>query len=347
MLPITSLGIRVLKTEQIQLAHGSGGQLTYELVRRLFKRCFSNPYLDALYDAAVLPEQSGRLAFTTDSYVIQPIFFAGGDIGKLSVCGTVNDLSMVGAKPLYLTAGYILEEGLPFSDLEKVVMSMAETANGAGVKLVAGDTKVVGRGSADRIFINTAGLGWIPDHVTLSPRKVRPGDKILISGSIGDHGMAILCQREGLEFETPLISDCAPLNGLVETILHGHHEMRVMRDPTRGGLATALVELAQDSGFGFEIEEKSIPVHEAVRAACELLGLDPFYVANEGKLIAIVSPQEAESALATLQAHPLGHEATLIGHVVESHPQKVVLRTILGVKRLVRMLIAEQLPRIC
>jgi hydrogenase expression/formation protein HypE len=344
---IISLGIDVLKTERIELAHGGGGRLTHELVSRLFKHYFSNPYLDLLYDAAVLPNQNGRLAFTTDSYVIQPIFFAGGDIGKLAVCGTINDLSMVGAKPLYLTAGYILEEGLLYVDLERVVCSMAEAAKEAGVKIVAGDTKVVERGSADKIFINTAGIGWIPDDVNLSPREIRPGDKIIISGSMGDHGMAILCQREGLEFSTSLVSDCASLNGLVQTILGRHRDVRVMRDPTRGGLATALVELAQSSGFGFEIGETSVPVHEGVRAACELLGLDVFYVANEGKLITIVSPTEAEAVLRTLQDNPLGREASIIGQVVESHPKKVVLRTILGVRRIMEMLAAEQLPRIC
>lgn len=336
-----------MRTEQIELAHGSGGRLTHELIEGLFKKHFSNPYLDLLYDAAVLPEQRGRLALTTDSYVIRPIFFPGGDIGKLAVCGTVNDLSMVGAHPLYLSTGYILEEGLPYSDLERIVSSMAETANTAGVKVVAGDTKVVERGSADKIFINTAGVGWIREEVHLSSRNVRPGDKILVSGSIGDHGIAILCQREGLEFGTSLVSDCAPLNGLVQAMLDQHHEIRVMRDPTRGGLATALIELARESNLGFEIDETSTPVRESVRAACELLGLDPFYVANEGKLIAIVSPKEAESLLAILHTHPIGKEARLIGRVVESHPKKVVLRTILGVTRVMEMLVAEQLPRIC
>jgi hydrogenase expression/formation protein HypE len=337
----------VLKTEQIELAHGSGGRLTHELIERLFSRYFSNPYLDLLGDAAVLPEQQGRLALTTDSYVVRPIFFPGGDIGKLAVCGTVNDLSMVGSLPLYLTAGFILEEGLPYSDLERIVSSMAETAEKAGVKIVAGDTKVVERGSADKIFINTAGVGWLREGIDLSPGSILQGDRILISGSIGDHGMAILSQREGLEFSSPLVSDCAPLNGLVQTLLGGHQEIRAMRDPTRGGLVTSLIELARDSRLGFEIDETNVPVHEGVRAACELLGLDPFYVANEGKLIAIVSPKEADSVLASMRSHPLGHEARLIGRVVESHPKRVVLKTILGVTRVMEMLVAEQLPRIC
>jgi len=336
-----------VKMDKIELAHGGGGRLTHELISRLFKRYFSNAYLDLLCDAAVLPRPKGRLAFTTDSYVIQPVFFAGGDIGKLAVCGTVNDLSMVGAKPLYLSAGYILEEGLPYGDLERIVRSMAETAKEADVEIVAGDTKVVGRGSADKIFINTAGVGWIPDDRNLSPGEIRAGDKIIVSGCMGDHGMAILCQREGLEFNTSLVSDCAPLNGLVETILSRHRGVRVMRDPTRGGLATALVELARARGLGFEIEETSVPVHEGVRASCELLGLDVLYVANEGKLIAIVSPADAEAVLKTLQDHPLGRDAGIIGQVVEEHPNRVVLKTILGVKRVMDMLTGEQLPRIC
>ncbi len=336
-----------LKTHQIELAHGSGGLLTHELVEQLFKHHFSNSYLDLLSDAAVLPEQRGRLALTTDSYVIRPIFFPGGDIGKLAICGTVNDLSMVGARPSFITAGFILEEGISYSDLERIVSSMAKTADQAGVKIVAGDTKVVERGSADKIFINTAGMGRIPEEVNLASTNVRPGDKILVSGSIGDHGMAVLCQREGLEFSTTLTSDCAPLNGLVQAMLDRHRTIRVMRDPTRGGLATSLIELARESGFGFEINETSVPVREGVRAACELLGLDPFYVANEGKLIAIVSSEEAETVLMSLQSHLLGKDARLIGQVVRTHPGRVILRTILGVTRVMQMLVAEQLPRIC
>lgn len=336
-----------MKNDKIELAHGGGGRLTHELIERLFKRFFSNVYLDLLSDAAVVPNPHGKLALTTDSYVIRPIFFMGGDIGKLAVCGTVNDLSMVGAKPLYLTAGFILEEGLPYADLERIVNSMARTAAEAGVKIVAGDTKVVERGSADGVFINTAGMGRIPESIHLSPRNVRPGDRIILSGSIGDHGMAILSQREGLEFSTSLVSDCAPLNDLVGLVLDRHREIRVMRDPTRGGLATSLVELAQSCGLGFEVEESCIPIREEVRAACELLGLNALYVANEGKLIAIASAEEAESILSILQDHPLGRQARIIGRVVEDHPRKVVLKTILGIRRLLEMLAAEQLPRIC
>ncbi len=321
--------------------------MTHELTLSLFQRYFSNPHLDPLLDAATFPGTHSRMAMTTDSYVIRPIFFAGGDIGKLAVCGTVNDLSMLGATPLYLTAGFILEEGLPLQDLERIVRSMAETARQAGVLIVAGDTKVVEHGSADKLFINTAGIGSIPEGVDLSPQKIRPGDRIIISGNIGDHGMAILCQREGLEFKTSLSSDCAPLNGLVQHILKRHSEVRVMRDPTRGGLATALIELAGSGRSGFEIEESRIPVHESVRGACELLGLDPLYVANEGKLVCIVSASEAETLVETMRSHPLGAEARLIGRVLDGYPGRVIMKTTLGVRRVVQMLEAEQLPRIC
>jgi hydrogenase expression/formation protein HypE len=334
-------------TERILLAHGSGGRLTHELIRNLFQRHFANPYLDALNDAAVLPPRGGRLALTTDSYVVQPIFFPGGDIGKLAVCGTVNDLSMVGAVPVYLTAGYILEEGLPFDDLERIVSSMADTAKAADVQIVAGDTKVVDRGGVDKVFINTAGVGWIAEDVALGPAQIRPGDAILVSGSIGDHGIAIMCQREGLEFGTPLVSDCAPLNGLVGALLERPSDVRVMRDPTRGGLATTLIELARSSGLGFAIDETSVPVHEAVRGACELLGLDPLYVANEGKLVLVAPWERAESVLGAMHAHPLGRDACIIGRVVDAHPGKVALRTVLGVSRVLEMLVGEQLPRIC
>ncbi len=313
----------------------------------MFRRHFSNTYLDPLCDAAVLPPPNGTLAFTTDSYVVRPIFFPGGDIGKLAVCGTINDLSMVGATPLYLTAGYILEEGLPLADLERIVTSMAEAALKAGVVIVAGDTKVVRRGDADRVFINTAGIGRIPDGVDLSPGKVREGDRVILSGSVGDHGMAILCQREGLEFATSLVSDCAPLNGLVSTILNRHKGVRVMRDPTRGGLATALVELAQGSGLGFEIEETRVPVHESVRAGCELLGFDPLYLPNEGKLVLVADPQEAQAVVMTMQGDPLGRDAGIIGRVVADHPKKVAAKTVIGVKRVLDMLTGAQLPRIC
>ncbi len=335
-----------MKDEAILLAHGSGGRLTHELIRDLFLSELSNPFLDALGDAAVLPPQSGRLALTTDSYVVRPVFFPGGDIGKLAVCGTVNDLSMVGARPLFLTIGFILEEGLPFADLRRIVRSAAQTAREAGVQIVAGDTKVVDRGSADQVFINTAGVGLIPEGVSLSPSAIRPGDVVLVSGTVGDHGIAVMAQREGLGLSTSLASDCAPLNGLAQAVV-ACGGVRVMRDPTRGGLATTLVELAQAGGVGLEIDESAVPVKDAVRGACELLGLDPLYVANEGKLVAVVAAEAADAALAAMQAHPLGRDARIIGRATDGHPGRVVLKTLLGVSRVVEMLTGEQLPRIC
>jgi hydrogenase expression/formation protein HypE len=342
--------------ELILLAHGSGGRLSHELVERLFVRYFANPTLLQLDDAATIdlphtqcPISSTRLAFSTDSYVISPLFFPGGDIGKLAVCGTVNDVSMSGAHPLWLSAGFIIEEGLPLADLERIVASMADTAKGAGVQIVAGDTKVVDRGSADKLFVNTAGVGLVPPGVEIAGDRARPGDMVLVSGSIGDHGMTIMTQREGLKFDSPLESDCAPLNSLVAQLVNTLPDgtIRCLRDPTRGGLATTLNELAERSGVGIEIEESRVPVKEAVRGACELLGLDPLYVANEGKLVAIVAPELAEETLALLRAHQYGREAAIIGLVTQDHPRRVILRTSLGARRVVDMLMGEQLPRIC
>ncbi len=345
--------------ETILLAHGSGGQMSHGLIEGLFLKYLGNPILAALDDAAVVdpPGASGggRLAFTTDSYVISPIFFPGGDIGKLAVCGTVNDLAMSGATPIYLSAGFILEEGLPLAELERVVASMAETARAAGVSIVAGDTKVVEHGKADRLFINTAGIGRVPAGLELGNDRVRPGDLILLSGTVGDHGMTIMSQREGLRFSSPLQSDCAPLNGLVTAMLAallaaddaGWGALHCMRDPTRGGVATVLNEIAARSGVGIEVEEAAIPVREAVRAACELLGLDPLYVANEGKLLAFVSPEGAEPLLAAMRAHADGREAAIIGRVTAEHAGRVALRTVLGARRVLSMLAGEQLPRIC
>jgi len=350
--------------DHILLAHGSGGRLSHALVERLFLARFANPILARLEDAAVLAlaEAGGggaRLAFTTDSYVVSPIFFPGGDIGKLAVCGTVNDLAMSGATPLYLSAGFILEEGLALPDLERVADSMAAAAAAAGVRIVTGDTKVVDHGKADRLFINTAGIGVVPPGVALGAERVRPGDALLVSGTLGDHGMTIMSQREGLRFDSPLVSDCAPLNGLVAALMDalarsgeggadwGLQALRFMRDPTRGGLATVLNEVAASAGVGIEIEEGRLPVRDAVRAACELLGLDPLYVANEGKLVAFVAPELAERALTALRAHAYGREAAIIGRVTEEHTGRVVLRTALGARRVVDMLVGEQLPRIC
>ena len=337
-----------MNSDKILLAHGSGGQLSHELVERLFLKHLSNPALARLDDSAVLDAPGGKLAFTTDSYVVSPIFFPGGDIGKLAVCGTVNDLAMSGATPLYLSAGFIIEEGLPLSDLERIVASMAATAQAAGVQIVTGDTKVVDHGKADKLFINTAGVGLIPAGVEISGRLARPGDVILLSGTMGDQGTTIMSQREGLRFASSLTSDCAPLNGLVAAMLESAQGMiHCMRDPTRGGLATTLNEIARQSNTGVEIDERAIPVRDQVRAACEMLGLDPLYVANEGKLIACVSPRIADAVLAVMRAHEYGREAVIIGRVMAEHPGRVVLRTALGARRILDMLAGEQLPRIC
>jgi len=340
----------------ILLAHGSGGKLGQDLVENLFLRHFDNPTLLKLDDSAVLPipspqcpAASTRLALTTDSYVVSPLFFPGGDIGKLAVCGTVNDLSMSGAMPLWLSAGFILEEGLLLAELERIVVSMAATAERAGVQIVTGDTKVVDRGSADRLFINTTGVGLVPPGIEIAGDRALPGDAVILSGTIGDHGMTIMTQREGLQFDSPLESDCAPLNGMVGGLLEAvpPGSIRCLRDPTRGGLATALNELAGRSGSGIQIDETAIPIRDEVRGACELLGLDPLYVANEGKLVAIVTPEAAEAALTSLHAHEFGQGAALIGRVTEAHAGRVVLRTALGARRVVDTLAGEQLPRIC
>ena len=335
------------------LAHGSGGTLGHELMEHIFLRHLDDPVLGALEDASLISlddgqgRMVGRPAFTTDSYVVRPLFFPGGDIGKLAVCGTINDLAMRGAKPLYLSAGFILEEGLRLTDLERIVASMADTAKRASVRVVSGDTKVVERGSADGLFINTAGVGLVPPGVHISASGARPGDVVIVSGAVGDHGLAIMTQREGLHFDSPIESDCAPLHTLVEAMLQASSGIHVLRDPTRGGLATTLNELASRSRVGFEIEEEAIPVHDVVRAASELLGLDPLYVANEGKLVAIVEEGDAEAVLDAMRAHPYGAEAAVIGRVVGEHAGRVVLRTILGTHRLLDMLAGEQLPRIC
>ena len=337
----------------VLLGHGSGGLLSHELVGRVFIKHLGNPILSEMEDASTIPlaDEQGRLVgtpvMTTDSYVIRPIFFPGGDIGKLSVCGTVNDLAMRGAMPLYLSAGFILEEGLPLADLERVVASMAVTAQRAEVRIVAGDTKVVEHGSADRLFINTTGIGLVPPGVHISASLARPGDVVLVNGAVGDHGLAIMTQREGLQFDSPLESDCTPLNSLVAAMLAACPQIHVLRDPTRGGLATTLNELAQQSAVSIEIHEAAVPVHEPVRAASEILGLDPLYVANEGKLIAILSEKDAPVVLEAMRAHPDGRETALIGRVTAERPGRVVLRTTLGTRRLLDMLAGEQLPRIC
>ncbi len=338
--------------DKVLLAHGSGGRLSHELVERLFCPAFANSILAEMNDAATFgpatPAPPGsRLAFTTDSYVVSPIFFPGGDIGRLAVCGTVNDLATSGAAPLYLSAAFILEEGLPLADLKRVVESMRCSAEEAGVAIVTGDTKVVHRGAADRLFITTAGVGLVPPGAHISGANAKPGDAVLLSGTIGDHGIAVLSQREGLSFGAPVQSDVAPLNRMVAALLEACPEVHVLRDPTRGGLATTLNELAAQSRAGIVIEEAAIPVAEAVRGACEMLGFDPLYVANEGKMVAIVPGEAAEAALVAMRSSPYGAQAAIIGRVRAEHPGRVVMRTRFGTSRIVDMLSGELLPRIC
>jgi hydrogenase expression/formation protein HypE len=332
--------------DKILLAHGSGGKLAHDLVEKSFVRALANPLLDKLDDSAVF-DISGRLAFTTDSYVVSPIFFPGGDIGKLAVCGTVNDLATSGAKPLYLSLSFIIEEGLAVDDLEKVVASVQKAVDESGVKIVTGDTKVVTRGSADKLFINTAGVGVIPEGVSISGSNAKPGDKVLLNGAIGDHGIAVVSQREGLSFATKLKSDCAPLGDLVADILKASPKIHALRDPTRGGLATSLNELAQQSKVSIRIEEAKIPVREEVSAACEMLGFDPLYVANEGKMIAIVPPGDADSVLKAMSKNKYGKDAAIIGEVTAGNPGRVTMKTVLGSSRIVDMLTGDLLPRIC
>ncbi|UCE81964.1 MAG: hydrogenase expression/formation protein HypE [Deltaproteobacteria bacterium] len=336
-----------MMTPRIQMDHGAGGRASQELVARTFMPALENPILSELNDSALLELQGLSLAMSTDSYVVDPIFFPGGDIGSLAVHGTVNDLAMRGAQPLFLSVGFILEEGLELADLERLVDSMASAAREAGVQVVAADTKVVERGKADRIFINTAGVGAIPPGVKVAGQNGRAGDIVLMNGPMGDHGVAVLSKREGLSFQTEIRSDSASLNGLVNEMLEASQEIHVLRDPTRGGVATALNEVAQQSGVGIQLDEVRLPIRPGVSAACELLGLDPLYVANEGKLLALVAPEEAELVLDAMRQHPLGRESCIIGEVVSEHPGRVILKTEIGGSRIVDMLSGEQLPRIC
>ena len=331
---------------RILLAHGSGGKLSHDLVQKHIVSRITNPLLEKLDDSVIL-ESEGRLAFTTDSYVVSPIMFPGGDIGRLAVCGTVNDLSMAGAKPRYLSLSFIIEEGLEIEDFEAIVKSIAETAIEAEIEIVTGDTKVVNRGDADRLFINTSGIGRIPNGIDISGANAKPGDRIILSGTIGDHGIAIMSKREGLSFSTTLESDCAPLNHLVAEMLDTSTLINCLRDPTRGGLATTLNEIAGQSSVGIELEERSIPVRDEVRGACELLGLDPMYVANEGKLITIIDEKAAEPILARMKQNIYGKNAAIIGRVTGEHPGRVVLKTLYGSSRILDMLSGELLPRIC
>ncbi len=333
--------------DRILLGHGSGGRLSADLLQRIFLPAFVNPVLARLDDQAIVRVNGESLAFTTDSFVVKPLFFSGGDIGSLAVHGTVNDLAMGGARPLYLSAAFILEEGLPFETLRRVVESFRRAAAAAQVEVVTGDTKVVEKGSCDGMFINTSGIGSVKPGLRLSADLARPGDRILLSGSIGEHGIAILAVREGLEFENPVQSDSAPLHSLVAEMLKTSEGIRCMRDPTRGGLSSSLNEIAARSGVGMTLDERSIPIREEVRGACEMLGLDPLYVANEGKLVAIAEPGAAEPLLESMRRHPLGREAQIIGTVIAEDPGLVVLRTTLGTTRIVDLLSGDQLPRIC
>ncbi|MBM4446360.1 MAG: hydrogenase expression/formation protein HypE [Chloroflexi bacterium] len=332
--------------EIILLAHGSGSRLSHELIEKNFLPPLANPLLAKLDDSAVF-DLSGRLAFTTDSYVVSPIFFPGGDIGKLAVCGTINDIAMSGATPLYLSLSFIIEEGLTLGELKKIVSSIKAAAEEAGVKIVTGDTKVVNRGGADKLFINTSGIGIVPQGIDISGANAKVGDKIILSGTIGDHGIAVMSQREGLKFSVPVQSDCAPLNKLVSQMAEDSSQIHSLRDPTRGGLATTLNEFAKQSKVGIRIEEGKIPIHDGVRAACELLGFDPLYVANEGKLVAIVTADDAQMVLAKMKRNQYGAEAAIIGEVTDEYKGKVIMKTRLGASRIVDMLSGELLPRIC
>lgn len=332
---------------RIQLAHGGGGRMSQDLIENIFLPIIGNPILNVMNDQGVFEVNGSRFAFTTDSYVVSPIFFPGGDIGELAVYGTVNDLAMGGARPLYLSLGLIIEEGFPLEDLRKILGSVRRAAETAGVQIVTGDTKVVNKGNIDGIFVNTAGVGVIEGTLQVSVNNLRVGDKVLVSGHIGDHGIAIMSVREGLVFDNPVRSDTAPLNRLVEDILKTGAAVHAMRDPTRGGLASTLNEFAEKSNVGIVIEESSLPVRKEVREACDILGLDPLYVANEGKMVAVVDPRGAEAALRAMRANPLGSDARIIGEVTEAHRGKVVMKTGIGTTRVVDMFTGEQLPRIC
>jgi len=336
-----------IKRGRIDLTHGGGGRNMAQLIDEMFRSAFSNPLLDAGNDQATFDAPKGRMVMTTDTFVISPIFFPGGNIGSLAVHGTVNDIAMGGAVPLYLTSGFIIEEGYPLADLQMIVTSMAEAAKEAGVQIVTGDTKVVEQGKGDGIFINTAGVGVVPEGVAPSGEKAKPGDKILVNGTLGDHGVAVMSKRESLGFETEILSDSAALNGIVADIIAVAPGIKVLRDPTRGGLATVLNEIAIQSDVGITVKEDALPIRPEVKGACELLGLDPLYVANEGKLVAIVAPEDADAVLAAMKAHPLGKQAAIIGEITEDDHNFVQMVTGFGGSRIIDWLAGEQLPRIC
>jgi hydrogenase expression/formation protein HypE len=345
--PFSDCPLPISDRGEVLMGHGSGGKLTAQLIESVILPALTNPALAALDDQAVVTVDGTRLAFTTDSYVVTPLFFPGGDIGDLAVNGTVNDLAVGGARPLFLSLSFILEEGLPISDLARVLESVRRAADRAGVSVVTGDTKVVDRGKGDKLFVNTAGIGSLAAGVNLSARRVRPGDAILLSGPIGDHGVAILSTREGLEFDGEIRSDTAPLHELVAVMLATGADIHAMRDPTRGGVAATIVEIATRQRVGIEIEEAAIPVRDVVRGACEILGLDPMLVANEGKLVAFVPEEGSADVLEAMRAHPLGSEAVRIGRVTDAHPGFVLVRTLIGGERILDLPFGESLPRIC
>ena len=331
----------------VLLAHGGGGMLSHQLLNKIFYPLFDNEFLNEQHDSAIVNVNKSRIAFTTDSYVIQPIFFPGGNIGELAINGTVNDLIAAGAKPLYISAGFIIEEGFPFEDLWSIVLSMSKAANKSGVKIITGDTKVVDKGKGDKIFINTSGIGIVNGQMNLSPKRCKPGDKIILSGRIAEHGISIMSSREGLEFGTNITSDTAPLNMLLDSIEKFGDKIHVMRDPTRGGIASCLNEIAEVSKTGMLILEDKIPVLDEVKGACEIMGFDPLYIANEGKMISIVSNEIGEAVLNAWRTTDLGKEAQIIGEVTSENPGTIVMKTIIGTKRIVDMISGEQLPRIC
>lgn len=333
--------------DKILIAHGGGGTLTHQLISKIFLSQFGNEYLNQLHDGAIFELNGTKFAFTTDSYVVKPIFFAGGNIGELAVNGTVNDLVCCGAKPLFISVGFIIEEGFEIEDLWKIVLSMREAADKANVLIVTGDTKVVEKGKGDKIFINTSGIGIVYDGLNISPKNVKVGDVIILNGKIAEHGIAIMSEREGLEFETKIESDTAPLNGLIEEVLKVSKNISVMRDPTRGGLASALNEIASSANVKIEIYESEIPISEEVIGACEILGLDPLYIANEGKILIFADEKDADKILEVMKNHPLGKESKIIGKVIDKGEPLVMMKTLIGSTRIVDMISGEQLPRIC
>ena len=335
------------EVKRVVLAHGAGGRMSRDLIKRLILKHFTHPTLCRLEDSAVFDVPSGRLALTTDSYVVQPLFFPGGDIGKLAVAGTVNDLLCAGAKPLYLSLALVIEEGFSVEDLDSILASASGEAAAVGVEVICGDTKVVERGKGDGLFVNTSGVGLVPPKVSFSPQNVQAGDAILITGPIGDHGITVISQREGFAFTSQLKSDCASLATLVERILSPSLGVRCLRDPTRGGLGSILAEIALDGAVGIQVEEEHIPVRDEVRGACELLGLDPLYVANEGKMVLFVAPERAEEVLSRMKKDPRGKESAIIGRVVAEHPEMAVLKTRIGGSRIIDLPAGELLPRIC